>query len=471
MIGKGAGDRAAERARMWASAVALLIVGCAEQIDRGAVEDVARTGDREQPAPEPDKTPRVVRQALARLSSGDLRQRTRAIRTLGEQPHPAAIDGLLERLASDPDSNLRYAAARALAAHGPEVVPGLLELLRTARDGHSLLAVLESLGLIGDARACEPVGRAALHDPGPDVRARALDTLGELGCPTSVNLALRVINKEASRLVTERAEDLLVRLGRVALPDLVTALKAGLPLDRQIRLVSVVERIGDAGASPALVEHLASIDDPGLGAAIIRALGRLGDPGANPLLLEILQHEPDAGLRQDAAHALAMIGEPEVFGHLVGLLDHVDPVIRSAGAEALGKLRLPDAIPVLEEAYGRESVRFVQVGIIFSLGMLNHPDAVQVMDELLEVESADGRDHICMALARTSVPESVLTLLRVMGQDPDPGVRTSAMSALGLIGAIEALPVLEWAAAHEDHYLPAMAAVKARELIVESSER
>jgi HEAT repeat protein len=108
----------------------------------------------------------------------------------------AAIKPLAKAVTADEDLNVRYWAARALAAMGPaagEAVPALMGALRTTFPDRGLQgpdryyadarsACAEALGRIGaEAKIALPALREALADEEPSVREAAQEAIDRIG--------------------------------------------------------------------------------------------------------------------------------------------------------------------------------------------------------------------------------------------------------------------------------------------------
>ena len=77
------------------------------------------------------------------------------------------------------------------------------------------------------------------------------------------------------------------------------------------------------------------------------ALGRVRLPAAIPALTAILQSDPDAEVRQMAAFALGLVGDAAAAGALTAALGDADPLIQGRAAEALGLLAHQPAAPAV----------------------------------------------------------------------------------------------------------------------------
>ena len=75
------------------------------------------------------------------------------------------------------------------------------------------------------------------------------------------------------------------------------------------------------------------------------ALGRVKLPEAIPALTSILQSEPDVEVKQMAAFAMGLIGDAAAATALIAALSDPDPLIQGRAAEALGMLAHKAAAP------------------------------------------------------------------------------------------------------------------------------
>lgn len=124
------------------------------------------------------KSERVPGLLKEKLKDPDLAVRQGAALGLRQQPSQEAVPELMERL-HDSDPLMVHLAAAALAAVGKEVVPHLLELLKSS----SLpmrLEILRALSSIGDTRAI-PALFEALEDDSALIEHWASEGLGRMG--------------------------------------------------------------------------------------------------------------------------------------------------------------------------------------------------------------------------------------------------------------------------------------------------
>ena len=166
----------------------------------------------------------------------------------------------------------------------------------------------------------------------------------------------------------------------------------------------------------ALIERCRSGDPD----AQIDAALRLRDLGAESAAADVarLLASPDAVVRETAASVLGVLGggDRAAAGRaLVTALGDREPLVRSGAADALGMLRVHDALPQLRHALSADPEPLVRASAAESLGDL--------------VDAA-------------ALPELVGAL-----DDEDDAVRGYAANAIGLIGDAGALGELDAALA------------------------
>ncbi|NLA39184.1 MAG: HEAT repeat domain-containing protein [Methanomicrobiales archaeon] len=205
----------------------------------------------------------------ASLKNGNVDVRWMAAVALGDIADPAAIPALAEAL-NDEDAYVRSRSALALAAIGKPTEEMLITSLSTGSERVRWGAAL-ALGRIGGAEAIGAL-IGALHDPGEDVRRRAVSALRDAG--------------------------------EEAVPALVEALRAGDPDTRQ-GVTAALSQIGKPAVS-ALIEALQAGEDPEVCIGAALALGRIGDPAAVDALIGALNSDEE-GLRLAAREALGGI--------------------------------------------------------------------------------------------------------------------------------------------------------------------
>jgi HEAT repeat protein len=218
------------------------------------------------------------------------------------------------------------------------------------------------LGLPGDATdlLVDLLGRVTT----PRAQRALVEALGRGGTDTATRLAARLDDSRSHVLIA-----LLQILARLNDPSTVRAMRP-LTLHADVRVrqeaLGALTRMGEAEARQALVNALRDTD-PRMRASAARTLGSLGAAGVNPLLQVVLARDFE-GRRLDERRAffdaLGQTGSPEILPYLKHLLDkkplfHKEKAeeMRVCVVEALARMTLPAALPLMEQALADPSPR------------------------------------------------------------------------------------------------------------------
>jgi HEAT repeat protein len=446
---------------------------------------------------------RAVPALIEALKDENTNVRYHAIEALGKLKATDAVDALAE-IAESKDFFLAFPALDALATIGdarvaPRIVPLLEdELLRDP--------AVSLLGQLGDDTAVVPLTALLSTPTAPtDLIADALATLADRFeeqyregayiadltsreiSPTGVqNLldALETPGKENLRSIAlvlgwlkrsgvDRAltrlmgrvdlrDDIveaLVRHGSTTVDLLIAQLSSE---DLEVRRSAVVAlgRIGDAGATSALVDTL---NNESLTIDAADALGQIGDPAAADGLLDLIGNS-DASIRQAVISALNSLAVPSIAERVIPRLHDPDPNVRESAAKIAGYFGHPEATAELLKLTrdAAEAVRCAAIehlpyvederapGVLFhaikedtpkvraaAARALGNMDAPQVVDHLikgLDDEDVWVRYFSARALGRRRSEESVAALETVLEKEKFNHVRIAALDSLGQIG-------------------------------------
>jgi len=157
---------------------------------------------------------------------------------------------------------------------------------------------------------------------------------------------------------------------------------------------------------------------------------------ASPLLIDHLitaTADGNARVRFDALHALGVIAEPplrvEDARRLAAGLQHRDPVMRTATARVLGRLRSADAGDALIHALN-DSSELVQEYAGEALGLVRNDRAVQALTDRVSYYGTGPMANAALqALARIAHLSS-RDLLRARLADADPSARRAALEGI-----------------------------------------
>lgn len=354
-----------------------------------------------------------------------------AARILGRVADPRAVDDLVARL-SDRDDRLRMAAA-------------------------------EALGAIGDPRALQPIVRATLRDPAPQVRAHAAGAVARIEGERAVDVLVAALADPdyATRLraleafETMRVEDTSPLEAALRDPNAEVRRRAGLALERVGYLERIVAQLAseDSTVRTRAFTALLEIGQVGLAESVAsyvhhpsfevraiaaRACGELGAARVAPILLRALD-DTAWPVRAAVCEALGRLTPPDAPGPLVRALVDPEETVREAAAEALSGYsgaQVAEHATALAAAYDRGSVA-VRRGIVTLAGRVGGPDA----QALLVRASVDPSDAVRLpavtALGHGGADAPLDPLIARL-TDASLEVRMAAVTAIGTIGRPEA---------------------------------
>jgi HEAT repeat protein len=340
-----------------------------------------------------------------------------------------AVPALLGRLADPSHPPARLWAARILGRIGDaRAVDDLIARLYD-RDDRLRMAAAEALGAIGDPRALQPIVRATLRDPAPQVRAHAAGAV--------------------ARIEGERAVDVLV--AALADPDYATRIRAleafetmqiedTSPLEVALRDANgevrrraalALERVGYL---ERIVARLTSEDR----AVRLRAFAALLEVGEAGLVESIASyvHHASFEVRAIAARACGELGEARVAPTLLRAIDDPAWPVRAAVCEALGRLGHKDALPALVRALcdSEETVREAAADALTSAAPEPLASHIEALSAAYDMGSVAVRRSIVVLVGRIA-GASAEALLGRATVDPSDAVRLPAVESLGVRGA------------------------------------
>jgi hypothetical protein len=191
---------------------------------------------------------------------------------------------------------------KALCQTSVSLVGQLIKSLRDKDQGVRRDAA-HALGVIGDARAVEPLIKALGDEVEVDVRRVDTEVLGEIGEP-AVEPLIKALEDDEGNV--------------------------------RYDVANVLGKIADARAVEPLIKALKDEEaQVRVGAAM--ALGEIGDARAVEPLIKTLEDKENY-VRGDAAGALGKITDARAVEPLIKALDDDDEYVRGNAAEALGKI-------------------------------------------------------------------------------------------------------------------------------------
>lgn len=193
--------------------------------------------------------------------------------------------------------------------------------------------------------------RQMLRDPEESVRRKLVIVLRDLQEAEDVARLRAMIDVERSPLVLA---EIYLALGRMGDIESIPACIAGLGHRSEAVVMGAADAFGrlarrtngkrpqsvDAAVAALLKRASQPIENPNLRRELIEAMAEIADESFLPILVSRAQQdEPVAAIRQAALIGIGRIGKPEQLELLnERLAEDVDPGVRQAAAEAIGKL-------------------------------------------------------------------------------------------------------------------------------------
>lgn len=223
---------------------------------------------------------------------------------LGQIKDPRAVPKLVSLLGSYSEK-VRRASAESLQLIGPPALPALLAAAKSP-DVTMRIGAARALGGITDAPGqARGATVALLNDPSAEVRLTAATALGQAPNPQTVPALVAKFEDPDGR-VGDAAADTLTRIGKPAVPALISTLQAGAGSSKVYYASRALRFIGQP-AVPALTNALHAAN-PVVARWSARLLGDMGDTAALPALRTAAQSSTSPEVRWAAARSAERLG-------------------------------------------------------------------------------------------------------------------------------------------------------------------
>lgn len=344
-------------------------------------------------------------------------------------------------------------AAQALIDFGRGAIPSILEALQNAEEDEILALLLRVINVIGGKETLPSIIPLLDHD-NPMIRRLAIETLGEIPQPSSVDYLLAKLDdydvasqqaavNSVSALVTAFPEiqaDVLAKIRRLLQ-------SSSIPI--KLNSLSVYVNIQGEGYHDGLL--LASKDsDPVIRQKAVSLMGKFGEERFADQLVLSLADESTA-VRLAAINAIVRLRPETGIEPLITSLDDNDIWIRTAAAQALGEYRHPDAIEPLMRHLQHDPPP-VRIAVIEALGKSQDERVKDVLFRSLDEADPEIQRAAMLALARIPGGDVFDRLVAALGS-ADWRLRAAAATALGARGDRAALPMLHRAIEDPDTYV------------------
>ncbi|MBU0674231.1 MAG: HEAT repeat domain-containing protein [Proteobacteria bacterium] len=380
----------------------------------------------------------------------------------------------LEKTYREGNDKQRIKAALALGKLGDtSVVPLLMQTLKDKNTSEEVTVnTITALSFLG-AKEAIPILTETLNDKSGWVREQSAVALYELN---QWKYFPRIIKEmTANKSIPESVIMSLTPDDGNAVRFLMNLLgRGGLSSNEYIRVVDLLNSLGDARAVPTLVQSLKDYKSPRRHARVIIAntLGNIGDKRAVPGLIDALKDRDDMRLVKTAMESLYKLGDKRAVSALISELQDDDgfyksgtatirvnedshfifsdekDINRGIAAMILGKFGDRDAVPVLINSFLDNSSYFVdsRIKIAEALGELGDKRAVPALVDVLYYEKDQKLiKEAAMALAKLGEKNAIPILIqgfKLNINDDDRMMMVHCISEFGLFAAPHLLKAL-----------------------------
>jgi HEAT repeat protein len=398
----------------------------------------------------------IVPLLVKEADSSDHDVRKFVLDILGEIGDPATSAVMIGAL-FDPDKNVRAAAAENLGKiRAQEAIPHLLLVLNEP-DLSLRFTVLDALGRIGADTPVDqllPLGREKV------LRKALFDCLGHLGAATALPVLVEGLTdqirnvREAAALALDRIcvhhwQDVRKILAETAERAVFDSLSALLESSRSEVRTAAVKLMGISGEGRFVPRILSLAFETETKEVAVDALVHLAR--SSLFSLTSLWHESDLRTRTCLAFVLGQASCGNVEELLLEGLGSADMELRSASAQALGRVGGAPSIARLAHCLSdpmpevREAVQFA----LSSLGSRHPRETLIALRPVVQADSPEERKLAVLALSNVH-SEEVDQVLGLAMKDESSMVRQAAIRALNGRADCHHLPALILALTDED---------------------
>ena len=372
------------------------------------------------------------------------------LKFLGWSGDQRALPVLLAHL-THPDT--AEVAAQAFIDFGEAAVPSILQALLNEEEDEIIALLLRVLNMIGGRETIPSVLQFLDHD-NPMIRRLAIETLGEIPSPASVDYLLTKLDDPdvASQQAAVNSISALVAAFPEIQGDVLAKIRRLLQSSStpiKLNSLSVYVNIQGEGYHDELL--LASKDsDPVIRQKAVSLMGKFGEERFADSLVLSLADEATT-VRLAAINAIARHKPETGLEPLISSLDDHDIWIRTAAAQALGEYRHPASVEPLMRHLVHDPAP-VRIAAIEALGKSEDPRVKDVLFQCLGEPDPEIQRAAMLALARIPGEDAFRRLADALTSG-DWRLRAAAATALGLRGDRAALPLLHRALEDPDTYV------------------
>ncbi len=342
---------------------------------------------------------------LTKLTDGDDSERAEAAKELGLMGYNKAVESLIKALKDQVDT-VRANAALALGHIGDtKALKALEDVLddESWQVRHDALSSLARLGFPVDGII------PSLEDDIPEVRVKAVETLGTIGGKKALKAVLNHMDSEG---VSDHMAEALESIGG---EDTIEPLKTlYMDGDHSIREIAIraLGKIENDMVKEILIDALKD-SSWRVREEAIKGLGRIGDKDIQPHLHDCLESD-NVYVVESALNSIAAIGEGADLSTLEEMLDHDEPSIRAAAAKAIGAVGGKEAEDILLSTLLDRTHPVVMWSIVESLGNLAKQQDTSKIRTAMRSSSNEQKYMLALALVIAGDDMGVKPLLDCM---------------------------------------------------------
>ncbi len=197
--------------------------------------------------------------------------------------------------------------------------------------------------------------------------------------------------------------------------------------------------------NPESVEQLLNSEDFGDRLRAVNQLRQL-EPTIAYKLIQTAIGDKNVRVRYAAVSQMSTLGTENLSNALEVLIHSLnndpEPDVQAAAADALGALKLTDALADLQQVYDNTSEWLVQLSIVAALGEMGDPKAFPILENALASDNELIQTIAISALGELRDPRAI-PLLLPYATNADWQIRYRVAQALRRLGGAEAEAALE----------------------------
>jgi HEAT repeat protein len=197
--------------------------------------------------------------------------------------------------------------------------------------------------------------------------------------------------------------------------------------------------------TPESVEQLLNSEDFVDRLRAVNQLRQL-EPAIAYNLIQIAIGDKNVRVRYAAVSQMSTLGTQNLSNALEVLLDSLrndpEPDVKAAAADALGALKLTEALEDLQQLYNNTSEWLIQLSIVAALGEMGDPKAFPILEKALNSEHELIQTMAIGALGELG-DKRALPLILPYVSNPDWQIRYRVAQALVRLGGEEAEAALK----------------------------